>query len=116
MIDSDTARRFVEAFNEVAHEVHRNAVEHGWWEKERNDGEMIALMHSELSEALEFMRDGNPRSDHIPTHSGVSEEFADVIIRIMDTAHKRNYSVAGAILAKMVYNEGRPRKHGHKAF
>ena len=41
---------FVESFNELATDVHENAVQHGWWEKDRNDGELIALMHSELTE------------------------------------------------------------------
>ena len=39
--------------NEFAQEVHSNAVNHGWWEDDRSFGEIIALCHSELSEALE---------------------------------------------------------------
>lgn len=39
--------------NELAKEIHQNAVEHGWWEEERSFGEIVALCHSELSEALE---------------------------------------------------------------
>ena len=50
---------FVHSFNELSVDVNAIAVEHGWWEKDRNDGEMIALMHSELSEALEGLREGN---------------------------------------------------------
>ena len=52
---------FVESFNELATDVHENAVQHGWWEKDRSNGELIALMHSELSEALEALRNGNPK-------------------------------------------------------
>lgn len=76
-------------------------------------GEMIALMHSELSEALEYYRKGNGPSDHI-MFSGLEEEFADVIIRILDTAHKMNLHLGAAILAKMNFNESRPYKHGKK--
>lgn len=105
---------FVLRWNEVAAQIHEWAVRKGFWEhgKERNDGEMIALMHSELSEALEALRRGNPPDDKIPGFTGAEAELADTIIRIMDTAHARGWRVAEAISEKMAYNEGRPHKHG----
>ena len=39
--------------NEVAKEIHENAVAHGWWDEERGFPEVLALIHSEVSEALE---------------------------------------------------------------
>lgn len=84
--------------------------------RERNDGEIIALMHSELSEALESLRHGNDKSDHIPEFSGVEEELADTVIRIMDYAHRRGLKVAEAIIAKMAFNHNRPMRHGGKKF
>lgn len=108
---------FIEAWNKLADDVHNTAVEKGWWETDRNDGEMIALMHSELSEALEFLRKSpDAKDDHLPEVLGVAAEMADVVIRIMDTAKKRGWNVAEAIIAKTEYNKNRPYKHGGKKF
>lgn len=103
---------FIGFFNSVAAEIHATAKEKGWWEKERNDGEVIALMHSELSEALEALRHGNPPDDKVPEFTGVEAELADCIIRIMDMVPGRGWRVAEALIAKMEYNKGRPYKHG----
>lgn len=105
-----------DTFTMLGSVIHQTACSKGWWDKDRNDGEMIALMHSELSEALEALRHNNPPSEHIPEFSGAEEEYADCIIRILDTCYARGYDVAGAILAKMEFNAGRSHKHGGKEF
>ena len=46
--------------NEWAKEIHENAVAHGWWDDERSFGDIVALCHSELSEALEEYRSNRP--------------------------------------------------------
>ena len=109
--------------NEFAKEVHQNAVEHGWWDEPRTVGEIIALCHSELSEALEEYRAGRPMiwyqclstDDIAPCRQkekcpdwlngmceidaiekkpeGIAVELADCIIRVLDYMGKEGFDV-----------------------
>ena len=103
--------------NLLCKKAHENAVAHGWWEEERSFGEQIALMHSELSEALEDFRD-NRVPDEIyydgNKPNGIPVELADCVIRIFDTCGRYNINLQEAIIKKMAYNEQRPYKHGGK--
>jgi len=103
---------FEKEWNKISKKIYKNAVNHGFWKEERNDGEAMALIHSEISEALEAMRNGNPSSNKIMEFSGVEEELADAIIRIMDYAFGKDLDVAGAITAKLEYNKSREFLHG----
>lgn len=79
-----------------------------------NHGEKVALMHSELSEALEAMRlpEKLTPSAKIPAFSQVEEELADLFIRLGDYAAAFELNLGAAIVAKHEYNRGRPVKHG----
>jgi NTP pyrophosphatase (non-canonical NTP hydrolase) len=107
-----TQVQFVSAFNNLQDVIHGTAVAKGFWDKPRNDGEAVMLMVTELAEAVEAMRHGNPPDDKIPQFSGVEAELADCIIRAMDFAAGRKLRLAEAIVAKMEFNATRERLHG----
>lgn len=107
---------FVVEFQEMAAEVHQTTCENGWWDEERDDGRLIALMHSELSEALEALRNGNPTDEHCPAFSNLEIELADLIIRVMDFGCARDLRLAAAVVAKDAFNKTRGHHHGGKKF
>ena len=102
-------------------EVHETAVAHGWWDTEEdcNVPTKIALIHSELSEALEEFRDSKFDMYYVPVGDegeskpeGMSVELADAIIRILDLCAEYDIDIVGALKEKANYNRTRPFRHG----
>lgn len=124
--------------NEYTKKIHDNAVAHGWWDEERSFGDIVALCHSELSEALEEYRAGRPmewckcsvdyelcigescpRDPNTCTYrskkpEGIAVEMADCLIRILDWFGKEGLDVDRIVQEKMAYNETRAYRHGGK--
>lgn len=72
--------------NEMIKNVHQNAIDHGFWDEDRPLGETFALIHSELSEALEEYRAGRPNVWYGEggKPEGICVELIDAAIRMMD--------------------------------
>ena len=129
--------------NQLAKEVHDNAVAHGWWDKPPVLPEALCLIHAELSEALEEYREGNPLIygtcalaaedckfsgvcdrvgrpgegegiDGPCKPEGIAVELADVILRTLDLMAALGVDVDAVVMAKHKYNLGREYRHGGK--
>lgn len=105
--------------NALAKEAHYIATAHGF--TDASPTEDIALMHSELSEALEDIRAGLPLNElhheeeqPLAKPCGVPSEMADVVIRVFHFCAKHGIDLDKAVNEKMTYNDSRPYKHGGK--
>lgn len=116
------------AINTLVAKCHNRSVEAGWWTdletgkpKDRNDGELLMLIVSELAEAMEGIRK-NLMDDKLPHRKMVDIELADTVIRIADYCGARKIDLGSAIVEKMEFNrtrddhkiENRRHEHGKK--
>lgn len=121
--------------NELTKQIHENAKSKGFYESEKNIGEMLCLIHSEVSEALEADRkshkadltlfeeekstyeihgeeDAFKLSFEHHVKNSFEDELADVMIRVMDLAGYKKIDLEKHIALKMKYNSMRSHKHG----
>ena len=94
----------IKSITNIQKEVHELAKEKGWWDKPRSSLEVHALIHSEMSEATEAVREDNSTKEMF--------ELADVIIRILDYAEYKGWDMQNVIEMKHEYNKNRPYRHG----
>lgn len=119
--------------NELSSQIHEINRKNGFYEDKKNIGEMLALIHSEVSEALEADRkDRHAHPDIALLNSTIidvrtakshfeefikdtfEDELADVMIRVMDMAAFLGIDLEAHIKAKVRYNSMREYKHGKR--
>lgn len=106
-------QKFIDASRLIQTECHALAVAAGWWHDintglpiERNVGEALCLVHSEISEALEGHRK-NLMDDKLPHRRMIEVELADAQIRINELAGGLGLDLGGAMWEKLEYNKNR---------
>lgn len=135
MSEGDTLKMlFPKSIRDLCEQAHRNAVAHGFYNDDIDEhllfARSIALIHSELSEALEADRRGyradweaydkyNGRitvEENFVRHikDSVEDELADAVIRIFDYCGHAGIDLERHISVKMAYNTTRPAKHNKK--
>lgn len=101
-----------DTINAIAADIHASNRSRGWWTDlstgedityTRNVGELLCLVHSEISEAMEGHRKGL-MDDKLPNRPMFEVELADAVIRIFDIAGAFNLDIGGAIVEKNKFN------------
>lgn len=131
-IVGDTAKL---VFQDMTAEVVQFLKEKGWHDDGRSVGDEMALLHSEVSEALEEFRHGRMETKYEysvrgqvvvnskPTDVdgnlgkpvGFPSEMADILIRLLDDCERHGIDLVEEFRRKMAYNHTRAHRHGGKA-
>lgn len=106
-----TQQHVTDSANYLSELCHGLAIESGWWQEGDKENPLsipskLALVHSEVSEAMEAHRK-DLNDDHLPNRKGFEVELADAVIRIMDLAGAYDLDLGGAIAEKLIYNTQR---------
>jgi NTP pyrophosphatase (non-canonical NTP hydrolase) len=115
----DKETQMEQSLKQWQEEIYGWAKSKGWWDNpNREVGTVLALIHSEISEALEEWRDGRPLTeiytDEKGKPCGFPIELADTVIRIVDLCEAKGIDLEAAMRVKQAYNETRPNRHGGK--
>ena|ERR1700675_2736940 len=108
-MDLEAQKKALNYFSHLCHDANKR-----WWQDpttgaalNRNKGELMMLMVSEISEAMEGARK-DLMDDKLPHRMMEEVELADCLIRIFDYAAGMDLDLGGAFIEKMAYNRARP--------
>jgi len=101
-----------ESLTEIQRKCHDVAIDKGWYDVPRSVPELLCLIHSEVSEALEAYRDSKSYIGDI--FDNIGEELADIIIRVADMAEYFKIDLDKHVVKKYETNMQRPYHHGGK--
>lgn len=100
-------------------------VEKGWYDEEVPFAVQIANLHGEVSEAWEAWRNWGTadatskiidqgEGEKFPKPEGVGSEFADILIRLLDSCEREGIDLEAEVERKLRYNATREYRHGGK--